>query len=252
MAVTAGAAADAVLSDESALALVLSFLHGFMLAGPPAAASRTFAQGCGQERLCALAYARDFALEEAARGITEGEGSQHLRAWVANLCGKSPRAIAQLAASQGRPALLAWAAARTALEDIDSRGRSALMIAAAHDRPATTAAAVAAGCSLELEYAQYGTALHQAAYNGAAAAAAVLCRSGAELEARNRSFLQTPLHVACSRNHAPVVQVLLQADADLNAVDKDWLSAWRVAQFMHSVAARDALEAWHTLRRAGA
>merc|ERR1712187_374557 len=67
----------------------------------------------------------------------------------------------------------------------------------------------------------HGTALHRAAFAGDVAAVSSLCARGAAIEARNPSYQQTPLHLACAKQHVFVVRLLLAARADLDAKDQD-------------------------------
>lgn len=256
---------------EHCLCYVMSFLHGFVIAGPPAVACRSFNAACDHERLCAHVLERDLAPEELRllpqqpirrNAPSAAAPRQHLllmpedlqdsrsnsrvsvlelRALTRALCNRSSQYIANLAAHDGRPALLLWAAGRACLENVDGSGHSALMVAAMHNRPVTVGVA-AACCNLEQQYRQHGTALHMVAYVGAAEAALSLCREGADLEAVNGSFLQTPLLVACSRNHVEVARVLLDAQADPRAKDKDGLNALRIASMMRSEAAKSLIE----------
>jgi len=251
------------------ICFVLSFLHSFLIAGWPSSACRVFAMACGNEALCEHTLSRDLAPEEHLAlpdqprrpgatltwqplqqplqliDISEGvcgraEAARQLRLVASDVCHRVPVAIAHTAARDGRPALLAWAAQRVALHDIDGCGRSALMVAAMNNRPLTVGVA-AAHCNLEQQYQTFGSALHMAAYVGAAAAVAELCRCGADLEAVNKTFKQTPLLVACSRDHAEVVQALIAGGALTSAIDRDGLTALRLAQFMRSAAAEQVL-----------
>mmetsp|Transcript_29529 Transcript_29529/g.97761 ORF Transcript_29529/g.97761 Transcript_29529/m.97761 type:complete len:155 (+) Transcript_29529:410-874(+) len=142
-----------------------------------------------------------------------------LQCFSRDLAGSTPARIALKAARQGRPSLLSWAASRAPTHNLDGQRRSALMIGALHNRPLTVCAALDVGCNLEQHHEQHGTALHMAAYVGARESVEVLCSAGADLEAKNGSYGQTPLLVACSRNHVKVVQVLLDAGADDAALD---------------------------------
>jgi len=159
---------------------------------------------------------------------------RHLCDVVASLTAcDSHLAIAREAATTGRPSLLAWTGRRVGLHNVDGQGRSALMIAATNNKP-FTAAAAAAFCDFDQQHGAHGTALHMAAYVGASAAALQLCRIGVPLEALNQSFRQTPLHVASSRNHAGVVQVLLDARCSPAALDKHGFNVLRLARYMGS------------------
>eukprot|EP00746_Dinoflagellata_sp_MGD_P145352 gnl/MRDRNA2_/MRDRNA2_77989_c0_seq1.p1 gnl/MRDRNA2_/MRDRNA2_77989_c0~~gnl/MRDRNA2_/MRDRNA2_77989_c0_seq1.p1 ORF type:complete len:344 (+),score=57.51 gnl/MRDRNA2_/MRDRNA2_77989_c0_seq1:110-1033(+) len=266
---------------QSLLCLCLTFLHGFSIAGQPPATCRRLANACGLERLCAHVLERDFAqevdmpmpqqphrlrlanvnsmLEAAAVSqrqrlqfqsvlalnfVEESSSSipsvQELRALAQTLCGKGVLHVANVAAHQGRPSLLLWAAQRASLSNIDGEGRSVLMIAASRNRPVSVRAAFTC-CDLEQQHNKFGAAMHMAAYSGAAAAVQELCNCRANLEATNGSFRQTPLHVACSRNHAEVVRILLRAGADATARDKDGATAMNICTIMGSSQAATAL-----------
>lgn len=228
------------------LAHVLSFLHAFLLVGPVAACSRFSANACRHELLCEAAVARDLAQEGAEPVPGSRAEPQQLRPRLPTgrealltlaraLRGCPPQRAAQLAVQDGRPQLLRWAARQGAdLSNLDGSGQSALRLAAVGNKPHTLVAA-ADFCDIEQEHADFGTAMHAAAYAGAAAALEALYRLGADLEARNRSFLQTPLLVACSRNKAAAVVVLLAAGADAASVDCDGLNALRMAVGMRSL-----------------
>src|SRR5688572_7256848 len=61
------------------------------------------------------------------------------------------------------------------------------------------------------------TALHWAAYNGAAETARLLIDAGADVGALTRNGALTPLMLAATNGSAPVVELLLAARADPNA-----------------------------------
>jgi len=270
------AASDAILLalvPEVTLSFIMSFLHGFNLAGRPAKACKAFSAASQSNALCQHVLDRDFGqevLQEAAvqplrasresptpvrchlqledlrlredcRNEHDGASFQ-LRSIVKALHQKHNKMpertfvdIGHLAAAEGRPALLKWVAERCDLNHLDG-DLSALMVAAAANHPRTTAAA-ATVCSLEQQRGGFGTALHQAAYMGAAAAVAELLHALACLHSRNLTYAQTPLHVACSRNHRDVVRLLLQAGSDPSLPDKHGLTAFSIASTMRSTEA---------------
>lgn len=249
------------------LCFLLSFLHGFSLCGPIAIASKSLAGACANGTLCEHALGRDFAQEnqlplpeqpihyrsqnaaaemvrfarqhglyklsvEDFRNAHTDPGEiarSQLRMLAAALAGHGARHIARVAAVEGRPALLQWAASHADVGNIDEQRRSALMIAALYNRPHTAVAALEC-CDLEQEHRPHGRAMHMGAFTGAAAALSALCQHGASLESRNYSFQQTPLHVACSRGHVEAVEVLLEARSDHNARDKDGLTPLQIAE----------------------
>lgn len=258
------------------LSFLLSFLHAFLVAGSPNAVNSRLGTACRNPRLCRHVLARDLAAEEAVplprqplrrrspdvqqqprvlleisdlREPQNSGGCDHhdlfedaaakLRSAVRSLCGMTTAQVAQVAARDGHPYLLAWAAQRAPLNNIED-GMSALMIAARNNRLATLAVA-AAHCDLDQEHRQYGCALHMAAFVGAAAAAEELCQRGASLETVNKTFKMTPLHVAASRNHTEVVRILLDARADHTTVDRDGMTAMRIAEYMRSREAEETL-----------
>ena len=57
------------------------------------------------------------------------------------------------------------------------------------------------------------TALHYAAGYGEVAAVRALCEAGSDVNAADRTGM-TPLHWACLKAHAPVVELLLNSKAD--------------------------------------
>jgi ankyrin repeat protein len=181
-------------------------------------------------------------IEEGSSSAGSNSAAQELRAMKQTLCIKGVLHIANLAANEGRPALLLWAGQRASLANVDGTGRSALMIAASKNRPQTVRAAITF-CDLDQQYGNFGTAIHMAAYSGAAAAVQELCACDADLEAINGSYWQTPLHVACSRNHAEVVRILLGAGADRTARDKDGATASTICRLMGSAEAAAAMAA---------
>jgi len=263
---------------DTVLSFTMSFLHGFHAAGRPAAACKGFASACHGDVLCQYLLDRDFAKEELIdlpqqpfrpnqwhrearvvpaltlealleQGQAAGASTQ-LRSLVNALRKKTPVLIGRTAALEGRPALLQWAAlsshgalitAATATGE-----QTALMVAATGNHPRTTAVA-ARYCRLEQHHGRFGTALHLAAYVGAAAAVAELVLARAELTARNESYLQTPLHVACSRDHLQVVDILLNAGSDPSLTDKDGWTALRIAQGMGSQQVLERLQEQGTL-----
>jgi len=112
-----------------------------------------------------------------------------------------------------------------------------------------TTACAATVCDLEYHRGAFGTALHQAAYVGAAAAVQELLNAGASVNARNMTYAQTPLHVACSRNHRDVVHLLLEHGSDPSFQDRDGLSSLGISRLMGSDDAEDALQE-HAVARA--
>lgn len=220
---------------------ILSYLHSFALAGPIPAICLALALACKNKNLCAQSYARDLAKEGIQFLEEDCNWNAELRIFANKLAGKGPVYIAAIAAKEGRPNLIHWAGFRADMDDVDGNGYSALMLAAKNNKALTVHAAIA-HCRLDQHCGQYGTALHIAAYYGASLAVNQLILAQADLEAFNGSFMQTPLHVACSRNHASVIQCLLEADADLSARDKDGLTPANVAMMMRSQDAQQALQ----------
>lgn len=237
--------------DDSLVCEVLLCLHGFTLAGNVPCACRRLHLVSGHEGLRAHVFDRDLAPETAVPTPPQpfrfrreelllssslpstSEEPCALRAIAGRLVGKGALCVAQVAAKEGRASLLHWAAQRVRLDNIDSQGRSALILAAMQNTPRTMAVA-AQHCDLEQENGDKGTALHASAYVGAAAAVSTLCRCRANTEARNRTFLQTPLMVGCSRGHNAVVEALLAAGADTTARDRDGLTPVRLSQMMRN------------------
>jgi ankyrin repeat protein len=64
------------------------------------------------------------------------------------------------------------------------------------------------------------TPLHLAASEGHAPLIEILMKFGAQVEARTNNF-RTPLHIACLRGNLTVIQALVQHGADINAKDID-------------------------------
>mmetsp|Transcript_10365 Transcript_10365/g.27437 ORF Transcript_10365/g.27437 Transcript_10365/m.27437 type:complete len:288 (+) Transcript_10365:84-947(+) len=262
---------------DCVLSFILSNLHGLCIGGSVPVACRTLRDACGHEVLCQHVFGRDLAEEDQcplpqqplrptdrtgdlstivrfqsrprhlhlsdlrAGGRSSGSARMALQCFSRDLAGSTPARIALKAAREGRPSLLSWAASRAPTHNLDGQRRSALMIGALHNRPLTVCAALDVGCNLEQHHEQHGTALHMAAYVGARESVEVLCSAGADLEAKNGSYGQTPLLVACSRNHVKVVQVLLDAGADDAALDADGLSSMRIAEMMRSSSAMQVL-----------
>lgn len=264
---------------EATLRFMVSFLHSFSIVGQPANVNKAFAAACQNDVLSQHVFVRDLEEEEATvLPAQPWRSCPHPLLWVEQplslgdlcmdghdvgahlrLCSIVQRlhnlpflSIGHCAASEGRPALLLWTSARCDLNHMSATSStlrqhkarkygdvSALMIAAAANHPRTTACA-ATVCDLE-QGGPFGTALHHAAFLGAAAAVRELLLAGASTSARNATYNQTPLHVACSRNHGEVVSLLLDHGADPNVGDKDGLTARDVAHMMRSNAAEQVL-----------
>jgi hypothetical protein len=269
---------------EVSLSFILSFLHGFHIAGEVGKTSRAVSSACQSGVLCQHVLERDFGREDAhplpnqpardsvhrapyvppprlslqdfsrTEDIQNGSVVQ-LRSLVKALSGKSVVDISYVAAKEGYPCLLRWSGERCSrvrlAGDVPigvsrlagdmpaslnrlAGGMSALMVAASSNHPRSTAMA-SKFCDLEQVHDRFGTALHQAAYVGAAAAVSELIVARASLQARNNTYEQTPLHVACSRNHSEVVQLLLEAGASAADEDRDRLTAETIAQRMQSL-----------------
>ncbi|KAK3267837.1 hypothetical protein CYMTET_23629, partial [Cymbomonas tetramitiformis] len=73
------------------------------------------------------------------------------------------------------------------------------------------------------------TGLHLTAQLGQAKAARVLCKAGADLEARSKEGL-TPLHVAAQHGETKVVRVLVEMGASVDAVNLAGSTAAQIAQ----------------------
>jgi len=249
---------------EATLSYILAFLHGFNLAGRPAITCKTFAAACQSKALCQHAFSRDLEKEQdqglpaqpgrqsrhSAKQVAPplclealcrvsnntGDSQSHallqLRAIAKALCHKSFGDIGYLAAIEGRPALLQWVIGKCDLDHL-AGDPSAAMVAATSNHPRTTALAARA-CDLDRHHGRFGTALHQAAYIGAAAAVAELVLAGASVKSRNLAYGQTPLHVACSRNHVESVRILLEAGSDALLQDQYGLTAEGIAATMQS------------------
>eukprot|EP00928_Gymnodinium_smaydae_P083784 TRINITY_DN67021_c0_g1_i1.p1 TRINITY_DN67021_c0_g1~~TRINITY_DN67021_c0_g1_i1.p1 ORF type:complete len:275 (+),score=33.40 TRINITY_DN67021_c0_g1_i1:105-827(+) len=210
---------------------------------------------CTDADLCSLVFARDLADENhcqprpssgvqmarLSEDVASDEAAGQLAELATRLINETPARIAWLAASEGRPALLAWAARRTPLVNIDQKGSSALMIAAALDWPRTTAIA-AAFCDIDLTRSANGSALHMAAFTGAISSVHELCKLGADLELRNLSYYQTPLMVASSRGKLEVVRTLLHFGANVDVRDKDGFTPADIARWKRNHAVEQLLQ----------
>lgn len=64
------------------------------------------------------------------------------------------------------------------------------------------------------------TPLHLASSEGHAPLIEILIKFGAQVDARTNNF-RTPLHIACLRGNLSVIQALIQHGADINAKDID-------------------------------
>lgn len=64
------------------------------------------------------------------------------------------------------------------------------------------------------------TALHMACMSGTLPVVQQLISLGAALNEYNRRDLLTPLHLACARKHVDVAEVILQAGAQVDLIDK--------------------------------
>mmetsp|Transcript_63851 Transcript_63851/g.118701 ORF Transcript_63851/g.118701 Transcript_63851/m.118701 type:complete len:280 (+) Transcript_63851:108-947(+) len=262
------------LLPDGVLCKVLSCLHALSLAGPVARVNHDFATACNHETLCKHVLERDFGLEDQAplpeqparpwRGSdvsqqillqqgqrdlpmallqeaqAPGRAAAEVRWWASHCINTPKQALAEAAAKDGRPTFLSWLGRHIALQTLtlDGEWRSALAIASVFNRPLTVASA-AMYCELDGHVRPHGTSLHLAAYVGAAAAAGMLIHLQADLEARNHTFRQTPLHVACSRNHTEVVRLLLEARSDASLLDG---SRWSATDIARRMGGTDALE----------
>eukprot|EP00443_Scrippsiella_acuminata_P086905 CAMPEP_0115559156 /NCGR_PEP_ID=MMETSP0271-20121206/99815_1 /TAXON_ID=71861 /ORGANISM="Scrippsiella trochoidea, Strain CCMP3099" /LENGTH=173 /DNA_ID=CAMNT_0002993207 /DNA_START=112 /DNA_END=631 /DNA_ORIENTATION=+ len=173
--------------------MLVSCLHGLLLAGGLAATCHSLAQACYDEDLCHRLLARDLddelrATARKARKVRPGGSCKHCKALgVAVRGGAVPETLLWL--SSGHDCLLAAAreggkvVVMTAVVEIRDMAKhlstlqpehwdSAAMVAAKRNLPLTAAAAAAAGCDIDQEHASFGTALHMAAFVGAAPVAA--------------------------------------------------------------------------------
>jgi ankyrin repeat protein len=64
------------------------------------------------------------------------------------------------------------------------------------------------------------TALHTCAFYGCADGVPLLLAAGANIQAMEGRYMQTPLHVAAQRGHTEVVRKLLAGGADPNHMDR--------------------------------
>ena len=102
----------------------------------------------------------------------------------------------------------------------DGDGRTPLHYAGAGGNAELVGYFVSKGAKLELEDAQHKTPLHLAATNDRADAAACLLKRGAALETRDDNLRTALVLCARERGQAATGRVLIEAGADINAVDK--------------------------------
>ncbi|HNR39916.1 MAG TPA: ankyrin repeat domain-containing protein [Acidobacteriota bacterium] len=122
-----------------------------------------------------------------------------------------------------------------ALTARDGGGNTPLHIAAASGNVELILALIEKGAPLELQNARIKTPLHLAAMNDRTEAVTALLRKGAAIEARDDYQRTALILCARERGQAATGRVLIEAGADVNAVDKFGssalgLAAWRGKQ----------------------
>ncbi|KAG2495140.1 hypothetical protein HYH03_006749 [Edaphochlamys debaryana] len=195
-------------------------------ASPAAVVGRSAAGGAGptsaEEAGAAPAAAQPPAVESEAAAPVQGSGPCPAVEAAGSVPGPPPPAVAaggsvpaaattpgQAARPAVVPAVLAPApCAADAVMEVQEQERP--------EPPATTERGA-------------WTGLHGAAWSGDVGKVEALIGGGATVDAREK-FGRTPLHVAASRGHADVVEVLLdRGKAKVEATDKNWKTALHVA-----------------------
>ena len=123
------------------------------------------------------------------------------------------------AVQQGKPTRVRALVRYDNVNSRDGSGLTPLMLAAMHDRATSASILINAGASVDAVTASYSTtALMLAAKEGHHEVVEVLLRSGADINARNKSGF-TALMLASYHGQAHVVSQLLQAGADAHLLD---------------------------------
>jgi ankyrin repeat protein len=94
-----------------------------------------------------------------------------------------------------------------------------LVVAALAGNLDALAALLAEGAAVEVVTGKGLTALHAAAYAGHGPLVELLLDAGAQVNRKNNPFGVTPLHMAAEENHLEIVEVLLQSGADPSATE---------------------------------
>ena len=128
--------------------------------------------------------------------------------------GGADRAALILAAKNGKTDTLKILIEKKAdLEAADNSGRTALWWACYKGRTEAAKLLIAAGASANTHDNDYYYALHLAATNGDLDVVKALASGGADLNVINKSYLETPLHLATENRRNPTVDFLLTQGA---------------------------------------
>jgi ankyrin repeat protein len=127
--------------------------------------------------------------------------------------------------------LLLQAGARVNFQS--SNGGTALYEAASRNYAKVIEVLVEGGADPNLSGETLGTPLYAAVFNGAIDAAKVLVWNGANLEARWLG--STALHLAALRNDTKMVRLLVEAGAEVDAIDDQGLNALHIAALVANV-----------------
>jgi ankyrin repeat protein len=129
------------------------------------------------------------------------------------------------------------------LNDIDSSGRTPLMVAAADDHLAAVEVLVKNGASLHIGGRSRMTALHEASASGRTAIAEYLLGRGAVVDAQTDDGV-TPLMCAAAWGNFDVAKILLENGADRTKTDRTGATAAEIAREKGEDETADLIDSW--------
>jgi ankyrin repeat protein len=118
-----------------------------------------------------------------------------------------------------------------AIEERDSTGETALVVACLASQPGTVVLLIERGADVVARNSKGMTALHSASYSGCTECARQLLVAGASPGDAENRFKVTPLIVAAEENHPDIQAMLLAAGADPEAAERHGFTALTRAGF---------------------